>query len=62
MKQHLSIDEINRLEEDCRKMRSAAIFDTFTSPFKRGKQMVSSLFMESQKHYGRLENKGLPVR
>ena len=62
MKQHLSIDEINRLEEDCRKMRSAAIFDTFAFPLIRANKMVSSLFMESRKSYGRLENNGLPVR
>ena len=62
MKQHLSFEEVIRLEEDCRRMRSAAIFDAFASPFRGSKKMILSLFADGRKTYGRFERNGMAIR
>jgi hypothetical protein len=62
MKQHLSIEEIAKLEEGCRRMRSAAIFDTFASLFRGSYRVITSLFAGGRKTYGRLESNGMAVR
>ena len=62
MKQYLSIEEIVKLEEDCRRNRSAAIFDAFAVPFRASKRVLATLFARGRRTYGRLESNGMAVR
>ena len=56
MKHQLSIEEINRLEEECRTVRSTVIFSSFAALFGGSRRMVSSLFERGRKTNNRWES------
>ena len=55
MKQQISLEEISRLEEHCRRMRSEAIFNTFASLFRGIGTTISALTVRGRTAHGRLE-------
>ena len=55
MEQRISLEEISRLEENCRRMRSEAIFNTFASLFRGIGTTISALTDRGRKAHGRFE-------
>ena len=62
MKQQISIEQLNKLEEDCRRMRSEVVLETVVAHFTRAKETITSLFVEGRETYNRLGNKGVSIR
>lgn len=62
MEQQISIKQLNKLEEDCRRMRSEVVLETVVAYFRRIEKTITSLFVEGRKTYTSLGNKGVPIR
>ena len=54
MTQHVSIEEIRQLEENARRLRSEAIFETFASLFKGIGSRISAVVVSAGKTNGQV--------
>lgn len=59
MKQQISVEEISRLEEKCRRIRSEAIYNSFASLFRGFGTTLLSLSPRGRTTHGRLEGGGV---
>ena len=62
MKQRISIKEIRQIEENARKLRSEAIFETFASFFKAIGSGIIGLAANVGITYGRVQSSALGAR
>ena len=62
MKQHIAIEEIRQLEENARKLRSEAIFETYASLFKAIGSGIIGLAANVGKTNGGVQSNALGAR
>ena len=62
MKQQISIEEVRKLEQNARRLRSETIFDTLASPFKGIGWTISRVVASLRKTYNQVESAALGAR